>query len=337
MNIEYDVFNRSTPNYNKLVDYGFYMKDNFFLYETTFFDSFKAIISINHNGEVSGKVIDTEIDEEYTNIRTDMNGKYVSNVRDNYIKLLKDIRDNCFDVNNFIFDQSNRISKYIKDKYKVTSEFLWEKHPGFGVFRNMKNNKWFGIIMNIDLSKLDSKSGEVEIINLKLNPEKAKLLLEKNGFYKAYHMNKRDWISVLLNDSLSDDEIISLVDESYSIIDDSEKWIVPANPKYYDVINAFNDTDEIIWKQSSNINIGDIVYLYVAAPYSKIMYKCVSTEVNIPYNYIGKNVSINYAMKIKLLERMDGKNYTFEYLNSIGIKTIRGHRKISIDISNKIL
>ena len=337
MNIEYDVFKKSTPNYNKLVDYGFYMKDNSFLYETTFFDSFKAIISINHSGEVSGKVIDTEIDEEYTNIRTDMNGKYVSNVRDNYIKLLKDIRDNCFDVNNFIFDQSNRISKYIKDKYKVTSEFLWEKHPGFGVFRNTKNNKWFGIIMNIDLSKLDSKSGEVEIINLKLNPEKVKLLLEKSGFYKAYHMNKRDWISVLLNDSLSDGEIISLVDESYSIIDDPEKWIVPANPKYYDVINAFNDTDEIIWKQSSNINIGDIVYLYVAAPYSKIMYKCVSTEVNIPYNYVGKNVSINYAMKIKLLERMDEKNYTFEYLNSIGIKTIRGPRKISIDISNKIL
>lgn len=337
MSIEYDVFKRSNPDYKKLIKYGFNKEKDYYLYEVKFLDSFNAIITINKNGDVSGKVIDLEIDEEYTNFRTDMTGEFVSNVRDNYIEFLKDIKDNCFDTNYYIFDQSNRISKYIKDKYNIDSEFLWEKSPGCGVFRNKKNNKWFGIIMNVDLSKLDNKSGEVEIINLKLDPEKIKILLKKNGFYKAYHMNKNDWISILLNDTLTDDEIISLVDESYNNIDEAVEWIVPANPKFYDVINAFNDTDVTIWKQSSNINVGDIVYLYVAAPYSKIMFKCITTEVNIPYNYSDKNLTIKHVMKIKLLERMDNKNYTFDYLNSIGIKAIRGPRKISRVISNKLL
>lgn len=38
-------------------------------------------------------------------------------------------------------------------------------------------------------------------------------------------------------------------------------WIVPANPKYYDVCKAFEQSDEIIWKQSNNILAGDTIYI----------------------------------------------------------------------------
>ena len=190
--------------------------------------------------------------------------------------------------------------------------------------------------MNLDLSKIDKGSGEVEILNIKLNEEMNKNLLKRKGFYKAYHMNKKDWITIILNDTLSDAEIIKLLDESYNIINEKEEWIVPANPKYYDIVNAFNETDTIIWKQSSNIHVGDIVYLYVAEPYSKIMYKCIVTEVDIPYEYKDKFVSMKYVMKLKLKENIANKEYTFDYLNKIGIKAIRGPRKIGKEISNKL-
>ena len=102
------------------------------------------------------------------------------------------------------------------------------------------------------------------------------------------------------------------------------------------MINCFNDTDEIIWKQSSDIHVDDIVYLYVTEPYSKIMYKCKVIKVNIPFEYKDKNVSMNRVMKIKLLERLEKKDYSFKYLNELGIKTIRGPRKISKEIINLI-
>ena len=297
MNIENDIFKRTTVNYKRLEEYGFKKSNNDYIYEKKFLDNdFKAIITINNKGSIQGKVIDLLVDEEYLGLRAEMNGEFINKVRDAYKDILIDIKNNCFETKNYIYDQTNRIDK----------------------------------------SKLDNDSGEVEIINVKLNSEKIKDLLKQKGFYKAYHMNKTEWISIILNDTLSDKEIIDLIDESYNIINESEEWLIPANPKYYDIVNCFNDTDEIIWKQSSNIHINDIIYLYVAEPYSKIMYKCKAIEVDIPYDYKDKNVSMKYVMKIKLLKRLDNNNYSFKYLNDLGIKAIRGPRKISKDISDKL-
>ena len=335
LNIESEIFKRANVNCKLLEKYGFKKEKDCYTFEKSFLnDDFKAIITINNKGIVKGKVIDLQVSEEYTNIRTDMSGEFVNSVRESYKEILIDIRNHCFETSCFMSAQANRINKYVKEKYGSEPEFLWAKFPGYAIYRNEINKKWYGIITNLDLSKLDDGSGEVEIINLKLSEKKIQELLKLKGFYKAYHMNKSDWISVILNDTLKDEEIIPLLDESYSLIDEPVEWIVPANPKYYDVVNAFNDDDEIEWKQSSDVHVNDIIYLYVADPYSKIMYKCKATEVNIPYDYKDKNLSINRIMRIKLLKNLDSKNYTFEYLNNIGIKTIRGPRKISKEISN---
>lgn len=337
MNIENEIFKRTTINFNKLSKYGFKKENNTYIYEKVFFDNeFKAIISINNKSHISGKVIDLQFDEEYLGFRTEMSGEFVNSVRESYKNILIDIRTNCFEPNYFIFNQANRINKYINEKYNDDPEFLWPKFPGYAVYRNQNNKKWYGIIMNLDLSKLDNNTGEVEIINVKLDEKKIQKLLKQKGFYKAYHMSKTDWISIILNDTLKDEEILSLLDESYNIISAPEEWIIPANPKYYDVINCFNNTDEIIWKQSSDIHVNDIIYLYVANPYSKIMYKCKAVEVNIPYEYKDKNVSMSHVMKIKLLKKLENKDYTFEFLNKLGIKAIRGPRKIAKDISEKL-
>ena len=337
MNIENEIFKRANVNFNKLEKYGFKKENNIYIFEKVFLnDDFKAVIEIDDKKIVRGKVIDLQIGEEYTNIRTEMTGEFVNNVREAYKEILVDIRNHCFETSYFISNQANRINKYIKEKYSNEPEFLWDKFPRYGVYRNKNNDKWYGIIMNLDLSKLDSGTGEVEIINVKLDENKIQELLKKKGFYKAYHMSKTDWISIILNDTLKDDEILSLIDESYNLINEPEEWIVPANPKYYDIINCFNNTDEIIWKQSSDIHVNDIIYLYVADPYSKIMFKCKATEVNIPYEYKDKNVSMSHVMKIKLLKKLNNKDYTFKYLNELGIKAIRSPRKITKEISKNL-
>ena len=337
MNMEDEIFKRTYANFTKIKDYGFKKSGCNYIYEKLIINNeFKAIVNINNDGLVTGKVMDLQVDEEYLGLRTEMTGEFVNKIREAYKNLLIDIRNKCFETNYFVLNQANRINHYIKNKYNNNPEFLWDKFPGYAVYRNEKNNKWYGIIMNIDLSKLDNGKGETEIINVKLDKEKIPSLLKQKGYYKAYHMNKKDWISIILNDTLEDEDIISLLDESYNLISEPEEWLIPANPKYYDVINCFNDTDEIMWKQSNNIHMDDIVYLYVAEPYSRIMYKCQVTEVNIPYEYKDDNLSIKHVMKIKLL-KIFGNNYTFKYLNNLGIKAIRGPRKIDKNISNDLI
>lgn len=219
MNIEKDIFKRTIVNFKQIEPYGFKKENNKYIFEKNFLkNDFKAIITIDDKGIINGKVIDLQINEEYTNINTEMTGEFINKVRESYRDILIDIRNKCFENKYFIFDQSNRINKYIKDKYNNEPEFLWNKFPGYAVYRNEKNKKWYGIIMNLDMSKLNNGTGETEIINIKLDENKIKKLLKQKGFYEAYHMSKKDWISIILNDTLKDDEIISLLNESYELV-----------------------------------------------------------------------------------------------------------------------
>lgn len=72
--------------------------------------------------------------------------------------------------------------------------------------------------MYIDVSKIDNGVGKVEVINIKLGREKIQKLFNNKGFYPAYRMNKKDWITIILNDTLKDNDIIALIDESYGLV-----------------------------------------------------------------------------------------------------------------------
>lgn len=218
MKIEQEIFQRANVCFDKLEKYGFVKRENIYVLERKINDDFKAIICISEKGNVDGKIIDLSLNEEYLGFRTEMQGEFINKIRNDYRNLLLDIKDKCFNTKYFLSNQANRIAEYIIKKYHNEPEFLWDKFKGYGVFRNSDNKKWFSIIMNIDFSKIDKKEGEVEIINVKLDNQKISDLLEQEGFYKAYHMGKKDWISILLNDTLKDQTITNLIDESYDLI-----------------------------------------------------------------------------------------------------------------------
>lgn len=191
--------------------------------------------------------------------------------------------------------------------------------------------------MNLEKGKItgEEESEEVEVLNVKLDDDVQKYL-KVNGIYPSYHQSKKSWVTIILDDTLSDKEIMKLIDISYNISNIKGEWIIPANPKYYDIENAFNNEDIIIWKQSNNIAVGDTIYLYVAAPISAIIYKCEVVETDIPYEYTSKEVSMKKVMRIKLLKRYDKDKFTFEKLNKYGIKAIRGPRGITNKLSKDL-
>ena len=139
-----------------------------------------------------------------------------------YTKVFMDntfIRDKCFEKKYFIFDQTNRINDYIMNNYNCKPEFLWKKYSGYGVYRNKNNNKWFALIANIDKSSISNSTKEVEIINVKCSSNDINKLVDNKSYFKAYHMNKNNWITILLDDSLNDNDIIKMIDSSYEVID----------------------------------------------------------------------------------------------------------------------
>ncbi len=221
MNIEDNIFQKCEIDTNKLMEYGFIKHGKEYVYYQSILDNtFQVKIVIGSN-KLTGKIFDVSFNEEYTNFRIEsQNGEFVGKVRIAYENILIDIKKKCTKQLYFKKNQSNRISSLIEQKYMDFPEFIWEKFPGYGIFRNAKNNKWYGLIMNIPKCKLEPKSKdkqEIEILNVKLNPEEIIYLLKRKGFYRAYHMNKENWISIILDDTIKDDEIMQYINRSYNI------------------------------------------------------------------------------------------------------------------------
>ncbi len=218
MNIEENIFKRYFPDYKKLINFGFVDKKDFYFYEKNFLNNqFKAEIFIYKKGNIKGRVIDKENDEEYSLFRVpSAEGEFVGKVKDEFEKILIDIRENCFKKDYFIYPQTNRITDLIIKKYNTQPEFPWEKYDGAGIFRNKTTEKWFALIMNIDKSKIiKNKKGLVEILNIKLSKDHIKEYTEKENFYPAYHMNKIHWLTIILDDSVKDEKILELIEESF--------------------------------------------------------------------------------------------------------------------------
>ena len=210
MSIESNIFKRYVPDWNKC------SKE----YEITFLDSsFKAIIKICDSGEVTGTVYDLENNDEFLPLRVEsQEGSFVGKVREEYEKILIEIRDRDFVKNHFIYPQSNRITQLIYKKYGNEPEFLWEKFDGSGVFRNSESKKWYAAILDVDRGKLQKgKNGIIEVLDIKLDPNEIQALLLKPNFYPAYHMNKKSWITIILDDSQTDKAIMNYIEKSYQL------------------------------------------------------------------------------------------------------------------------
>lgn len=242
-----------------------------------------------------------------------------------------------------------QVINWIKETYQCTEDYPWERYPDFSVFRHIENEKWFALFMTIPKEKLGiHEEGYINLLNIKVEPFLNDSLIEQPGFYPPYHQRGGSWVSVALDGRVDVKEIQYLVEMSYNltlpknkIINPdyrNTKWIVPANPKYYDLDKAIQESGDgtFIWKQSNRILVGDIVYIYVASPVSSIRYQCEAIEVNIPYPYKDKNVKMSHVMKLKVLKEYPKHKISFEVLKQYGVKAIRGPRSMPKQLEEAI-
>lgn len=112
------------------------------------------------------------------------------------------------------------IYEYVKKQYGTVPEYLWKESPDSAVLRH-KNGKWYAIIMNIEKSKLGfQEDTQVDIMNVKCDPDMVSLLTQTYGFLPGCHMNKKYWITMLLDGTVSEAKILDFLDMSYDLIDE---------------------------------------------------------------------------------------------------------------------
>ncbi len=187
---------------------------------------------------------------------------------------------------------------------------------------------------------------KIDVINLKCDPIAAQSLHTRPGILPAYHMNHTQWITVLLDGTVPPEEIFPLIDMSYELTASKSKrpadggpreWLVPSNPKFFDVIGAFEAEEEIDWKQSSAVHVGDTVYLYVGAPVSAILYRCTATKVNIPFFHQDENLTIRKLMRIRREHVYAREEFPIARLrDEFEVRSVRGPRGVPAELSEEL-
>lgn len=116
------------------------------------------------------------------------------------------------------------IFAYAERRYGTRPEYLWKNDPTSAILRNSKNRKWYAVFMEVSRERLGlSGTGSVEVMDVKADPDLIAQMVQAEGFLPGYHMNKKFWMTVLLDGSVDEDKVLDLLDMSYSIVDTGKR------------------------------------------------------------------------------------------------------------------
>lgn len=180
--------------------------DRSFLIEIVFVDS-----------QLLVEVYDLEFDEDYSLYSVDSAvGETVQNIREHVENLLSSILG--------LADESRRISleviDYCNNKYGENHVSPFKKHLDILAFVNEKN-KWYALFLKVEYNKLNKNTDittKVKILNVKYPTDKILEIIDNKNIFSAYHMNKKHWISIVIDKNIKLETIKELIDISYSLV-----------------------------------------------------------------------------------------------------------------------
>lgn len=201
------MFRHRVPNSKKLKEYGFV--DG--VYTTRL--PMGMTLTVTVGATVETRV--TEGEEEYTLYKVPgAAGAFVGQVREQVEAVLAEIAEKCFDREVFHTRQAGQITAYIRARYGDELEYLWKKFPENAVARRQDNRKWYLALLTVAPAKL-GRSGEalLEVLDLRVSPEQRETL--GPWALPGYHMNKKNWITVVLDEEVPLETLQQLIDQSY--------------------------------------------------------------------------------------------------------------------------
>ena len=212
--IDVEKYNLSKEQLN---GFGFKEEAEKLIYRKEILDSSFLIEIVFVNNQLMVEVYDIEFDEIYSLFSVDSAvGETVQNIREHVEKLLSSILG--------LADESGKISleiiDYCNNKYGENHVNPFKKHPDILAFVN-KKNKWYALLSDVEYNKLSKNTDittKVKILNVKYPTDRILEIIDNKNIFPAYHMNKKHWISIVLDKNIKLETIKELIDISYSLV-----------------------------------------------------------------------------------------------------------------------
>lgn len=117
-------------------------------------------------------------------------------------------------------DEGVRWTHWIEERFDVEGQHPFKRIPTATTFLTKHQQKWFALLMEVPLRVLQPEGkGNVWLLNIKVNPDNRLQLIDGNTIFDAYHMNKKHWVSVMLNDDTNQQLLGELVSQSYRLVE----------------------------------------------------------------------------------------------------------------------
>ena len=206
-------------NFSKeqLKGFGFKEEADKLVYKKEILDSSFSIEIVFVNSQLMIEVYGLEFDEIYSLFSVDSAiGETVQNIREHVENLLSSILG--------LADKSEKISSeiidYCNNKYGGNRVDPFKKHPDILALVNEKN-KWYALFLDVDYNKLNKNTDittKVKILNVKYPTDKILEIIDNKNIFPAYHMNKKHWISIVIDKNIKFGKIKELIDISHSLV-----------------------------------------------------------------------------------------------------------------------
>lgn len=110
------------------------------------------------------------------------------------------------------------IFKHVKENYGTSPDYPFQKFPNYAALRHESNGRWYGLIMNVPSEKLGLDGNDIiDVLNLKCPPEISDSLRNGKNILHGYHMDKENWVSLVLERTDSKGEIYKLIEQSFNL------------------------------------------------------------------------------------------------------------------------
>lgn len=252
-------------------------------------------------------------------------------LRTAFRKLYDENNDIVERIKTFISDTDEIRNKYNPEVWKNTfqstnaiSTYLWLRYPDKYIIYKYSEIDMVAKLLN---SLYEPESGSIESL--------------EEGF---------NFYNLLSNELKKDNELIKLIktqltnecypDPEYKTLAIDfgffisryyhKNWIIPCNPKDYDIDGAFKKFNILNWKQAKNYSVGDDIFIYVSSSQKHISYKARVTKINVTdseliddkeFQFNDDNYKDSKKMEIELVGQSNSEGLNYSELKKHGLKS----------------
>jgi predicted DNA-binding protein (MmcQ/YjbR family) len=157
-------------------------------------------------------------DNYYLHLVEEASGGFVGQIRAEYENLLEQLSATCFKPAFVFGDVGKTVAAYAKSKYFSNLEFLWKDDVKDAILRRKDNKKWYAVLMCVQRKKIGlDGDDEIAIIDLRAPKEELARLIDGVNYFKAWHMNKQNWLTIPLDGRVTAEVICWFLDISYTL------------------------------------------------------------------------------------------------------------------------